>query len=123
MKRILILVLFWTSLPYMATAQVGCLSQSKQLRESFDHKEYGPVACGCPCDHYQSQGKHSTDRNKCLECGHFHYPRLWIFISKTVPKQIQKSRLAVEHPLAALRALIAKYKQKHQYDPLLTGTG
>ena len=90
---------------------MDCLSTSKKLQESFDNKEYAPVACTCPCDQHQAKGLHSQNRNQCLECGHYHYPKPQIFLSEKQPQPSKKS-LRPLSPRIALKELVAKYRKR-----------
>ena len=112
MKRTLLLLTTLLALPATIRPQIDCLSQSKQLKESYDHKEYGPVACTCPCDQYKAEGLQSADRNKCLECLHYHYPRPFIFLSKTPSKPTPLWEKWHKDPRHLMRRLIAQYRMK-----------
>jgi len=49
---------------------IGCMDNSRRLKERPDYKDYRYVKCNCPCHKYIS----SFDRGKCPECGHYHDP-------------------------------------------------
>ncbi len=118
MKRALFLLLTLCALPLTITPQIDCLSKNKQLKESYDHKAYGPVSCTCPCDQYRAQGLQSADRNKCLECLHFHDPRPFIFLSKTSPKPAPLWEKWHKNQRHLLQGLIATYRaKKHHNSP------
>ena len=112
MKRILFLLFTLLALPATITPQIDCLSNSKQLKESYDHKTYSPVSCTCPCDQYRAQGLQSADRNKCLECLHYHDPRPFIFLTKTSSKPAPLWAKWHKNPRLLLQGLIATYRAK-----------
>lgn len=84
MNHTLLLLSALLALPATLRPQIDCLSTTKQLKESYDHKEYSAIACSCPCDQYKARGLQSADRNQCLQCMHYHYPRPFIFLRKAV---------------------------------------
>lgn len=99
-------------IPTGAIAQIDCLSTTKQLKEAYDHKEYGPVACTCPCDNHKAQGFYSADRNKCLQCLHFHYPRPFIYVSQTEDTPTPLLTTWHNAPQRLMANLIARYQTK-----------
>lgn len=115
MKRTVLLLFTLLTLPSTITPQIDCLSKNKQLKESYDHKAYGPIPCTCPCDQYRAQGLQSADRNKCLECLHYHDPRPFIFLSKTSPKPALLWAKWRKNPRRTLQGLIATYRAKRNY--------
>lgn len=70
-------------------ARIGCLHNSYEGERKYDHKEYHPVACNCPCE---KEYKIHAD-GTCSKCGHRHS---YIFIQQqhTSPtKSINVARL------------------------------
>lgn len=83
-KIALIAIIFLGLVASLTRPQPGCLDNSMHLKEKYDTKAYHAVECNCPCDTYAAFGRKSPDRNKCLECGHFHDAQPVAFIPKTV---------------------------------------
>jgi hypothetical protein len=111
MKRTLLLFTL-LALPTALIPQIDCLSKTKQLKEAYDHKSYGHVSCTCPCDQYRAKGLQSADRNKCLECLHFHDPRPFIFLSKASFKPAPLWEKWHKNPRLLMQRLIAHYRIK-----------
>jgi hypothetical protein len=55
--------------------QFDCLDNSWHLAKKNDDKSYHGVSCTCPCDAYRAKGLYTEQRNRCLQCLHFHDPR------------------------------------------------
>lgn len=62
-------------------AIVGCMDNSYHLTQPFDNKDYHYVACNCPCI------QRAPDRNKCLQCGHFHEAKPVVIIQNVLLKR------------------------------------
>ncbi len=85
--------------------QIDCLDNSWHLKRKNDDKSYHQVAdCNCPCDSYKAQGLYTPQRNRCLECRHFHDPNPQIISFKQgFPPQFTLSPLL-------LNKLISRWK-------------
>lgn len=116
MKRNLLLLLVIIALisSQLVQTRIGCLAQSKELKERFDTKAYHPVHCTCDCTSHQAHGKYTIAQNRCLECGHSHDPTPLIIITK-IAQTIGKSKNApsIEHEKTALQHLIDQFNRQN----------
>ncbi len=124
MKRIGVLLICFLTLSQSTSPKWNCLDDSRHLKESYDTKAYAPPVggCTCECDQEQARGLHSPNRDKCIQCDHYHDPEPQYFVSAQTPKSSRGNQIMARHPLATLRALIAKYRQKEQSHHVCTGT-
>lgn len=107
MKNYYILIVILIN-PIPITAQVGCIDNKEPLG-TYDNKTYHYVACNCPCDAYRAKGLGCADRNKCIECGHFHYPRPTYFINPgSAPKNKEFSSINFQ-------IFIDRYKERQNH--------
>ncbi len=92
----------------------GCLSDSYNLKEKYDPKEYHEVVCYCPCDYWAMRGLSSDRKSECLQCGHAHNPGPNPYVPK--PKNVSSAQLPQEKPVsyAGLAKLITAYKANKQ---------
>jgi len=116
MKRIFLFAALLT-VPTILTPQTDCLSQTKQLKEPYDHKVYGPVACTCPCDKYRAEGLQSADRNECLICLHYHDPQPFIFLTKISYRPTPLWTKWHKTPRHLIQGLINRYRTEQLTAP------
>ena len=108
MKKIEIALTLSFLLAFMVVKpKVGCVDNSYHLKQKYDSKEYHYVECNCPCDTHAAFGLKSKYRNKCLECGHYHYADPQSF-------PIQKNAMRPDTRTSPLQALIVQYKLKNR---------
>jgi len=102
MKKIMIFIFFLNS---PLSASVYCLSNTKNLTEDFDDKEWHSVACDCPCN--KIKGRH------CIECGHLQNAHTYVVVVPTKIAQPNKQYLASD-PQRTFKKLVLGYIHKRK---------
>lgn len=106
-----ITLLLLTLTLYMVVAlngAVGCMDNSRHLRQSFDTKAYHYVQCDCPCR------SKSPGTNRCARCGHVMVPQEEEYITNIDGAGLKKSHInpLMQNPDQKLKELILKYRKK-----------
>lgn len=115
MKKSLVLISALCTLSGIIQPQGNCINNSTQLTAAYDHKNYHPVACTCPCDQYRAQGLASPDRNRCLQCLHYHDPQPFMFLGqKTGSTKTPLLNTWLKTPRQMIIALIARYRAQQE---------
>ncbi len=84
---------------------IGCLDASKNLKESFDSKNYHLVSCDCPCIKLQEK------RNICTKCLHAHWPKPMHILKNTMKNTQKKQEIdPFINPKIAIKQLIQRAK-------------
>ena len=88
--------------------RVGCMARERPVYK-YDNKTYHYIRCDCPCTAMATE-----DRNRCLDCGHYHDVRPWIIVDPA-ERQVMAERAEqpersprFDDPVDALKHLIAK---------------
>ncbi|HLC07015.1 MAG TPA: hypothetical protein VJJ26_02390 [Candidatus Babeliales bacterium] len=102
MKKIALLIIILFTCPLIAS--VNCLSNTKNLQEDFDDKEWHSVACDCPCK--------TIKGGYCIECCHLQNADTYTVVIPTkIALQGGKSTYPSYDPKVALRKLAFEYLQ------------
>ena len=107
MNRKIFMVLITFISTVMVNAKPGCLSNTYDLKEKFDPKEYHDVLCYCPCDSWAMRGLRTDRQSRCLECGHAHNPGPNPYIGS---KKTASNKQPMKYP--GLEKMIIDHKSK-----------
>ena len=105
MKKTVVCI-FLTFLCIPLTASVKCMTNSKNLTEEIDYKEWYPVACSCPCQ--------VTRNGYCTECRHLQNASTDIVVEPTKVannQELPKLQIA-DNPYAVIKKLALDYLQQ-----------
>lgn len=102
MKKIIILTITLLTSPLFAG--ISCITNTKNLSQAYDTKEWHYANCSCDCKHEIVKGGY------CTECGHLQDAQTY-----NIVKPVRSSRTAQltiripDNPQDVLRQLAAQY--------------
>lgn len=111
-KKIILLLIMVFGTNLMINAKPGCLSNSYELKQKYDPKEYHEVICYCPCDYWAMRGLKTDQKSQCLQCGHAHNPGPNPFVPGSNKIASRKQSPALHAKSASLEKMIVEYKAR-----------
>lgn len=111
-KQIVLLLIAACSINVTIHGKPGCLSNSYELKQKYDPKEYHEVICYCPCDYWAMRGLKTDQKSQCIQCGHAHNPGPNPFVPN--PKKVASGKKSpvLTNKYPALEKLISEYKAR-----------
>lgn len=106
-KKTIFLLLALLSLKASLNGAVGCMDNSRHLRQNFDTKAYHYVQCDCECR------SKAPGTNRCARCGHLQVPQEEEYVTQvdTDTQKESKFKSLMQNPDEKLKQLIERYRK------------
>lgn len=111
-KKMILLLVAVCATSMVINAKPGCLSNTYELKQKYDPKEYHEVICYCPCDYWAMRGLKTDQKSQCIQCGHAHNPGPNPFVPGPKKVASHKHSTALPTKYAGLEKLISEYKAR-----------